>query len=130
MGRIISWLGVVLGVALARALDAAWVAWWYAGDRALPFAAQATLDALWLALAGFVAGRIALWLAGSSARGVGFWIAIWVLAMSAVDLLIGLANEPWWHEVVTALVMAPALALGGGARFPKWRKRVAAPAAP
>lgn len=129
MGRILSWLGVLLGIVLARALDAAWVTWWYAGDRAAAFPVQATLDAVFLALAGLIAGRIGLWLA-SSAPGVGLWIAIWLLAATVVDLLVGLANEPWWHEVLTALFMAPAAALGGGFRLPRRHRRVTAPASP
>jgi hypothetical protein len=131
MRRILAWLGILLGVVLARTLDAAWVTWWYAGDRALDFPVQAALDAVGLAIAGFAAGRFGLWLAGSSARGIGFFIALALLAMTAADLLVGLANAPWWHEVVTALVMVPAAALGGGARLPRRRRRpVAAPASP
>jgi hypothetical protein len=121
MRRILAWLGVLVGAVLARGLDAAWVAFWYAGNRDLSFPVQVVLDAIWLALAGLIAGRIALWIAGSSARGVGLWVAIWVLATTVVDLLIGLANDPWWHEVVTALVMAPAAAIAGGARLPRRR---------
>jgi hypothetical protein len=129
MGRILSWLGVLFGIALARALDAAWVTWWYAGNRALGVPVQPVLDAVALAIAGFVAGRIGLWVAGSSARGVGAYIAVALLAMTAVDLVVGLANEPWWHEVITALVMAPAAAWGGGARLPRRHPKVA-PASP
>jgi hypothetical protein len=128
MRLILAWLGILLGIVLARAADAAWVTWWYAGARDLGFPVQAALDAVALGIAGFVAGRFGLWLAGSSARGVGFWIAVAVLAGTAVDLVVGLANEPWWHEVVTALVMAPAAALGGGARLPRRRPKPAAPA--
>jgi hypothetical protein len=130
MGRILSWLGVLLGIVVARSLDAAWVTWWYTGNRALDVPVQPALDAVGLAIAGFAAGRIGLWLAGSSARGIGAWIAIWLLVMTGVDLVLGLANEPWWHEVVTALVMVPAAALGGGARLPRRHKRVTAPASP
>jgi hypothetical protein len=131
MLRFLSLLGVLLGVVAARALDAAWVTWWYAGNRALEGPTQPALDAVGLAVAGFVAGRFGLWLAGSSARGVGTWIAIWLLATTAVDLVVGLANEPWWHEVITALVMAPAAAAGGGARLPRRRrKQVPAAASP
>ena len=71
MRRLLSWLGVLLGFAAARTLDAAWVMYWYAGDRAFDLPRQAALDALGLALAGLLAGRLALWLAGGSARGVG-----------------------------------------------------------
>lgn len=128
MKRILAWLGVVLAVVLARALDAAWVAFWYAGNRDLSFPVQVVLDAIWLGLAGLVAGRVALWLGRASPR-VGLWVAIWLLATTAIDLLVGLADNPWWHEVVTAVVMAPAAALGGGARLPRRGKRaVAAPA--
>ena len=49
-----------------------------------------------------------------------------MLATTAVDLVVGLANAPWWHEVVTALVMAPAAAIGGGARLPRRHKKVKA----
>lgn len=115
---------------LARAFDAAWVAFWYVGNRDFAFPVQATLDAVGLGIAGLVAGRVGLWLAGSSARGVGLWAAIWLLATTAVDLGIGIANEPWWHEVVTALVMAPAAALGGGARLPRHRGRARPAPAP
>ena len=124
MRRILSWLGVLLGIGVARGLDAAWVMFWYAGNRAQIFPVQATLDGVALALAGLLAGRLGLWLAGRSARGVGLWIAIWVLATTAVDLVVGLANAPWWHEVITALVMAPAAAIGGGARLPRRHPKV------
>jgi hypothetical protein len=124
MGRILASLGILLGIVVARTLDAAWVMWWYAGDRALDFPIQAALDAVGLAVGGFVAGRFGLWLAGSSARGIGLWIAIGLLVTTAVDLVVGLANEPWWHEVLTALVMVPAAAWGGGARLPRRHKRV------
>ena len=131
MGRILSWLGVLLGLVIARASDAAWVTYWYTGNRALAVPVQAALDAVGLAIAGFVAGRVGLWLAGSSARGVGAWIALILLAMTVVDLAVGLANQPWWHEVVTALTMVPAAALGGGARLPRRRRRpTPQPAAP
>jgi hypothetical protein len=130
MGRLLAWLGILLGIVTARTLDAAWVTWWYAGDRALDFPIQAVLDTVGLAVAGFAAGRFGLWLAGSSARGIGLWIAIGVLASTAVDLLVGLANEPWWHEVLTALVMVPAAAFGGGARLPRRHQRVKPVAAP
>lgn len=130
MGRVLSWLGVLLGVALARAFDAAWVAFWYVGNRDFAFPVQATLDGVALAISGWIFGRIGLWLAGPSARGVGLWIAIWLLATTAVDLAVEIANAPWWHEVVTALAMAPAAALGGGARLPRPRKRPRSAAAP
>ena len=129
VARILAVLGVLLGIVLSRALDAAWVTHWYAGDRALPVVPQMALDAVFLTVTGFLAGRIGLWLAGSSARGVGFWVAVWVLATSAVDVVVGLANEPWWHEALTVFLMAPAAALGGGARFPRRHRRVAAPSA-
>ena len=128
MRRILAWLGVLFGVVLARALDAAWVMYWYAGNRDLSFPLQASLDGIWLLIAGLIAGRLGLWLAGRSARGVGLWIAIWVLAATAVDLVVGIANEPWWHEVITAVVLAPATAVGGGARFPRRPKKVRATA--
>lgn len=124
MRGTLSRLGVLLGLVACRALDAAWVAYWYAGDRALASPVQAALDGVGLGVAGLVSGRVGLWLAGSSARGVGLWIAILLLAFTMIDLLVGLANQPWWHELLTALVMAPAAAAGGGARLPRRRRSV------
>jgi hypothetical protein len=121
-----SLLGVVGGFALARALDAAWVTYWYAGDRALDFPAQAAIDAAGLGIMGALAGWLGLWLAGSSARGIGFWIGLLLLASTAVDLAVGIANAPRWHELVTAVVMVPTAMWGGGARLPRRHRRVAA----
>jgi hypothetical protein len=131
MGRILSWLGVLLGIVIARASDAIWVTWWYGGNRQLGVPIQPALDAVGLAIIGLLAGRLGLWLAGSSARGVGTLIAIALFAMSVVDMLVGIANQPWWHEIVTVLTMVPAAALGGGARLPRRRRGpVAQPVAP
>jgi hypothetical protein len=117
-------LGIVGGFALARTLDAAWVMYWYAGDRDLPLPVQVLLDAAGLAAAGWIAGWFGLWLAGSSARGIGLWIGFLLLAATVVDLALGVANAPRWHELVTALVMIPAAMAGGGARLPRRHRRV------
>ena len=129
MRRILAWLGIVLAVVLARGFDGLWVAFWYAGNRDLSFPVQVVLDAIGLGIGGLVAGRLALAFAGRPAAArAGMWVGIWLLATTAIDLIVGLANEPWWHEVVTALVMAPAAALGGGARLPRRaRKQPPAP---
>ncbi len=119
-----SLLGVVGGFGLARALDAAWVMYWYAGNRALDFPEQAALDAVGLAVAGAVAGGLGLWLAGSSARGIGFWIGLLLLGSTAVDLALGIANAPRSHEILTALLMVPAAMFGGGARPGRRHRRV------
>jgi hypothetical protein len=119
-----SLLGVVGGFGLARALDAAWVTYWYAGNRALGFPEQAALDAAGLAAAGAVAGWLGLWLAGSSARGIGFWIGLLLLGSTLVDLALGIANAPRSHEILTALVMVPAAMIGGGARPPRRHRKV------
>ena len=121
-----SLLGVLGGFALARALDAAWVMWWYAGDRALAFPVQAAIDAVGAGAVGLVAGWLGLWLAGSSARGIGLWIGLLLLFATAVDFALGIANAPRWHELVTALVMVPAAMIGGGARLPRRHRRVSA----
>ena len=121
-----SLLGVAGGFALARTLDAVWVMYWYAGDRALVFPVQAAIDAVGLALAGAVAGRLGLWLAGSSARGIGLWIGMLLLFSTALDFALGIANAPRWHELVTALVMVPAAMVAGGARMPRRHRRVTA----
>src|SRR5688572_23823002 len=124
MSWLMSLLGVVGGFGLARALDAAWVTYWYAGNRALGFPEQAALDAAGMAVAGAVAGWLGLWLAGSSARGIGFWIGLLILGSAAVDLSLGIANAPLFHEIITALVMVPAAMIGGGTRLPKRHRRV------
>jgi hypothetical protein len=121
-----SLLGVLGGFAVARALDAAWVMYWYAGDRELEFPAQAVIDAIGLGVAGALAGWLGLWLAGSSARGIGLWIGLLLLLSTAIDFALGIANAPRWHELVTALVMVPAAMLGGGARLPRSHRRVTA----
>jgi hypothetical protein len=124
MRWLMSLLGVVGGFAVARTLDAAWVMYWYAGDRDLDLPLQAGIDAAGLAAAGWIAGRFGLWLAGSSAHGIGLWIGLLLLASTAVDLALGVANAPRWHELVTALVMVPAAMIGGGARLPRRHRRV------
>jgi hypothetical protein len=115
-------LGIVGGFAVARTLDAAWVMYWYAGDRDLPL--QPLIDAAGLAAAGWIAGWFGLWLAGSTARGIGLWIGLLLLAATVVDLALGVANAPRWHELVTVLVMIPATMIGGGARLPRRHRRV------
>jgi hypothetical protein len=127
MSWLMSLLGVVGGFGLARALDAAWVTYWYAGNRALGFPEQVAVDAAGMAAAGWIAGALGLWLAGSSARGIGFWIGLLLLGSTAVDFALGIANAPVWHEVVTALVMVPTAMIGGGARLPRSHRRVPAP---
>jgi hypothetical protein len=117
MRRILWWLGVLFGFAVARSLDAAWVMFFYVGDRSFPFVIQAVLDAFWLGAAGFAAGTLARWLAGWTSVGIGLALALFLLVATATDLILGIANEPWWHEVVTALVMVPAAAFGGGFRI-------------
>ena len=117
MTRLLAWLGVLLGFAVARGLDAAWVMFWYVGDRALTFPLQAGVDALGLAAAGSGAGLLAQWLAGRAAWGIGLCLGGLLLAATAVDLLVGIADQPWWHEPITALVMVPFAAFAGGARL-------------
>ena len=124
MSLLMSLLGVVGGFGLARALDAAWVTYWYAGNRALGFPEQIALDAAGLAVAGAIAGWLGLWLAGSSARGIGFWIGLLLLGSTLVDLALGIANAPRSHEILTALVMVPAAMIGGGARPPRRHRQV------
>ena len=70
-----------------------------------------------LSLVGGAGGAIGLWMAGRSARGIGLWIGLLLLAATAIDLLVGIANAPWWYEFVTALVMVPTAMLAGGARL-------------
>jgi hypothetical protein len=122
MSWLVSVLGIVGGFAVARTLDAAWVLYWYAGDRDLPL--QPVIDAAGMAAAGWIAGWFGLWLAGSSARGIGLWIGFLLLASTAVDVVLGVANAPRWHELVTVLVMIPAAMIGGGARLPRRHRRV------
>lgn len=126
MRGLLAALGIAAGFAVARALDALWVLWWYAGDRALGFPAQAGLDAVGLLGAGAVAGWLAASLAGRAASGIGLWTGLLVLGATGVDLLLGIANAPWWHEAVTALVMVPAIMLAGGARPPRRHRRARA----
>jgi len=114
---LLALLGVLGGFAVARALDSAWVIFWYAGDRAVGLPLQPALDAGGLALVGGAGGAIGLWMAGRSARGIGLWIGLLLLAATAIDLLVGIANAPWWYEFVTALVMVPTAMLAGGARL-------------
>jgi len=114
---LLALLGVLGGFAVARALDSAWVIFWYAGDRAVGLPLQPALDAGGLALAGGAGGTLGLWMAGRSARGIGLWIGLLLLAATAIDLLVGIANAPWWYEFVTALVMVPTAMLAGGARL-------------
>ncbi len=122
MRPILWWLGVLFGFLIARSLDAAWVMFFYVGDRSFPFPIQATLDALGLAAAGVAAGVAARWLAGCTAIGVGLCLALSLLFATGVDLALRIANEPWWHEAITALVMVPAAALAGGLRPPRRRR--------
>ena len=117
MRTLLALLGVLGGFAVARALDSAWVIFWYAGDRAVGLPPQPALDAGGLALAGGAGGALGLWIAGRSARGIGLWIGLLLLAATAIDLLVGIANAPWWYEFVTALVMVPTAMLAGGARL-------------
>jgi hypothetical protein len=124
MRWLMSLLGIVGGFAVARTLDAAWVMYWYAGDRDLDLPVQVVVDAAGLAAAGWIGGWLGLWLAGSTARGIGLWIGFLLLASTAVDLALGVANAPRWHELVTVLVMVPAAMIGGGARLPRRHRRV------
>jgi hypothetical protein len=124
MSWLMSLLGVVGGFALARALDAAWVMYWYVGNRALDLPEQAALDVAGLAVAGAISGWLGLWLAGSNARGIGFWIGLLLLGSTVVDISLGIANGPRYHELVTALVMVPAAMIGGGARPARRHRRV------
>ena len=126
MSSLLALLGIAGGFALARSLDALWVVSWYGGNRALALPAQVALDAAALLVAGALAGRLGLWLAGRGARGIGFWIGLLVLGATAVDVLLRIANAPWWHELVTALVMVPAIMLAGGARLPRRHRRIRA----
>jgi hypothetical protein len=116
MRSILWWLGVLLGFAVARSLDAAWVMFFYVGDRTFPLLIQIVLDAVWLGAAGLAAGLLARWLAGWTSVGIGLALGLVLLAATGVDLILHIANEPWWHEAITALVMIPAAAFGGGFR--------------
>jgi hypothetical protein len=117
MRPILWWLGVLFGFAAARSLDAAWVMFFYVGGRSFPLLIQAVLDAVWLGAAGLAAGLLARWLAGETSLGIGLALALILLVATGVDLMLGIANEPWWHEAITALVMVPAAAFGGGLRI-------------
>ena len=44
-------------------------------------------------------------------------IGMLLLAATALDLVLDMANAPWWHKLLTALVMVPAVAWGGGLRL-------------
>ena len=117
MSWLLVWLGVLLGFAAARGLDADWVLFWYVGRRELDLSLQVAADAVELTVAGVAAGVLGRWLAGWTARGVGMGIGVPLLAATAMDLVLGMANAPWWHELLTALVMVPAAAWGGGLRL-------------
>ena len=117
MSRLLVWLGVLLGFAAARALDAGWVLFWYVGRRELDLPLQVAADTVGLTLAGTAAGVLGRWLAGWTDWGVGMGIGVLLLAATALDLVLGVANAPWWHELLTALVMVPAAAWGGGLRL-------------
>ena len=123
MRTLLWWLGLLFGFAVARGLDAAWVMFWYVGDRAFAFPIQPVLDVVGLAAVGAAAGLAARWLAGWTSLGVGLALGIMLLLATTLDLVLRIANQPWWHEAITALVMIPAAAYGGGLRLPRRRAR-------
>ena len=115
--RSLLWaLGILFGFLIARALDAGWVMFFHVGARALPFPIQAAIELASLAAFGLAAGIGARWLAGWTSTGVAPALALALLFATGVDLALGIANEPGWHEALTVLAMVPAAAFGGGFR--------------
>ena len=112
MSRLLVWLGVLLGFAAAGALDAGWVLFWYVGRRELDLPLQVAADTVGLTLAGTAAGVLGRWLAGWTDWGVGMGIGVLLLAATALDLVLGVANAPWWHELLTAARDGPRRRLG------------------
>lgn len=114
MSRLLALLGLLFGFAVARGLDAGWVLFWYGGGLRPPLPVRVAADGAALLAAGVVAGLLGRWLAGAGARGIGSWLGLLLVAASLVDLLVGLANAPWWHEALTMALMAPAALLAAG----------------
>ena len=107
MRRILWWLGVLFGFAVARTLDAGWVTFWFVGRHAFDLPAQAVIDGFGLAAAGMAAGTLARWLAGWSATGVGLSLAALLLLATRRPYPIigfdfgGIANIKWSNDIIT-----------------------------
>ncbi|MGI9627837.1 MAG: hypothetical protein ACR2QM_13455 [Longimicrobiales bacterium] len=115
---MMAWLrgvsAVVIGYVVSQALNAAFVYYWYFGDRSLGAPALVLVTLVFFAVVAVATGYLVGRVAAPHGRWAGSIAGALIAAVTVGNILADVAAEPLWHKLVVLLLMAPALAVTAG----------------
>jgi len=107
-------LAVVVGYALSQGLNAAFVYFWYFGDRAIGTPLLAVITVVSFAIVGVGAGYATGRIAGAAGKLAGGIAAALIVAVTVGNIIADVAAEPMWHKLLVIFLMAPLVAVVAG----------------